>query len=86
MSPRIPRHCGAKWLMCYILVEFLLGHHISHVLNIESKSTGSQRDGGDVSNLFHNVLKNIKAHRLHESIQQLSLIRQYSFKISNPQL
>jgi hypothetical protein len=41
MSPQIIRHCGAKWLMCYILVEFLLGHHLHHVLNIRCKSTRS---------------------------------------------
>jgi hypothetical protein len=28
-----------KWLMCYILIEFLPGHHLNHLLNIGSKST-----------------------------------------------
>jgi hypothetical protein len=71
MSPRILRHCRVKWLMCYILVEFLLGHYLNHVLNIQCKSIRSQWVGGDVPNLIHNILKNIKAHWLHVSIQQV---------------
>jgi hypothetical protein len=68
MSPRILRHYGAKWLMCYILVELIPGHHLNHVLNIGSKSTWSQWLGGDVLNLIHNVLKNIEAHWLLKGI------------------
>jgi hypothetical protein len=61
MSPQILSHCGAKWLMCYILVEFLLSHHLNHELNVWSKATRSELVGGDVPDLIHNVLKDVKA-------------------------
>jgi hypothetical protein len=77
-SPWILGHYGAKRLMSYNLIELLLGHHLNHVLNIRCKSTRSQWVGGDVPNLIHNILKNIKAHRPRESIKQVSLIGQNS--------
>jgi hypothetical protein len=60
--------------MTYILVELLLHHILIHKLNVWSKATGSERVGGYVPYLVHNVLEDIKAHRLHESIQQVPLI------------
>jgi hypothetical protein len=69
MSPWILEHCVAKRVMPHILVEFLICHHLNHVLNIGSKSTRSERVGGVVQNLINDVLKHIKSHMLHESIQ-----------------
>jgi hypothetical protein len=68
-SPWILGHCRAKRVMTHILVELLLCHRLNHKLNVWSKTTWSERVGGYVSYLVHNVLENIKAHRLHESIQ-----------------
>jgi hypothetical protein len=39
MSPWILGHCGAKRLMCDILIELLMCHHLNHALNIRCKST-----------------------------------------------
>jgi hypothetical protein len=83
MSPQIFRHCGAEWLKLDILVELLMCHHLNHELDVWSKSTRSSRVCGNVAYLIHNVLKNIRVHELHESIQQVSLIGRYSFRISN---
>jgi hypothetical protein len=60
--------------MTHILVELLLRHRLNHKLNVWSKATGSERVGGYVSYLIHNVLEDVKTHRLHESIQQVPLI------------
>jgi hypothetical protein len=60
--------------MMHILVELLLRHRLNHKLNVWSKATRSERDGGYVPYLVHNVLEDIKVHRLHESIQQIPLI------------
>jgi hypothetical protein len=83
MSARILGHSGMKRHMLDILVELLMCHHLNHILNVWTKSTRSRRVGGDVPNLINNVLKNIKAHGLHESIQQISLMGRYSFRMSN---
>jgi hypothetical protein len=83
MSPRILGHGGTKRRMLDIVVELLMCHHLNHILNVWTKSTRSSRVGGDVPNLINNILKNIKVHELHESIQQVSLIGWYSFGISN---
>jgi hypothetical protein len=76
-STRIPwivGHYRVKRVMTHILVEVLLCHRLNHKLNVWNKVTGSERVGGFVLYLIHNVLKDIKAHRLHESIQQVPLI------------
>jgi hypothetical protein len=73
-SPWILGHCRAKRVMTHILVELLLRHRLNHKLNVWSKATGSERVGVYVPYLVHNVLKDIKAHRLHERIQQVPLI------------
>jgi hypothetical protein len=73
-SPRILGHCRAKRVMTHILVELLLHHRLKHKLNVWSKATGSERVGGYVLYLIHNVLEDVEAHRLHESIQQVPLI------------
>jgi hypothetical protein len=77
-SPRILGHCGAKRLMSSILVKLLLGHHLNHVQDVWSKATGSQRVGGDVPYLIRNILKDVEAHRLHESIQEVPVISRNS--------
>jgi hypothetical protein len=73
-SPWILGHCRAKRVKTHILVELLLHHKLNHKLNVWSKAIGSERGGGYIPYLIHNVLKNIEAHRLHESIQQVPLI------------
>jgi hypothetical protein len=73
-SPWIIGHCTAKRLMTHILVGLLRHHRLNHKLNVWSKITGSERVGGYVPYLIHNVLEDIKAHRLHESLQQVPLI------------
>jgi hypothetical protein len=78
-SPWILGHCMAKSVMTHILVELLLRHRFNHKLNIWSKTTGSERVGGYVSYLIHNVLEDVKVHRLHESIQQVPLISRNGF-------
>jgi hypothetical protein len=66
-SPWILGYCMAKRVMTHILVE-LLWHRLNHKLNVWSKATRSERVGGYVPYLIRNVLEDIKAHRLHESI------------------
>jgi hypothetical protein len=73
-SPWILGHNRVKRVMTHILVELLLRHILNRKLNVWSKSTGSERVGGYVLYLIHNVLEDIKANRLHESIQRVSLI------------
>jgi hypothetical protein len=60
--------------MTHILEEILMHHRLNHKLNVWSKATGSGRVGGYVLYLVHNVLEDIKVHRLYECIQQVSLI------------
>jgi hypothetical protein len=60
--------------MTHILIEFLLRHKLNHELDVWSKATGSERVGGYVPCLIHNVLEDVEAHRLHESVQQVPLI------------
>jgi hypothetical protein len=85
MSPQILGHGVMRRHMLDILVELLMCHHLNHILNVRIKSTRSHRVGGNVPNLINNILKNIKAYGFHESIQQVLLIGQYSFRISNSQ-
>jgi hypothetical protein len=66
-SPWILGHCREKRVMMHILIELLLRHRFNHELNVWSKSTRSERVGGYVPYLIHNVLKDVEAHRLHES-------------------
>jgi hypothetical protein len=73
-SPWIHGHCRAKRVMTHILVELLLCHRLNHKLNVWSKATGSERVGGYVPYLIHNILEDVEAHQLHESIQQVPLI------------
>jgi hypothetical protein len=68
MSPWILGNCGAKRLMCNVLVKFLMSHHLNHALNVGSKSTRSLRVYGNVPYLIHDVVKHIKPFMLHESI------------------
>jgi hypothetical protein len=82
-SPWILGHCGAIGVMMHILVELFLHHILNPVLNVWSKTTRSEWVGGYVPYLIHNILKHIEAHWLHESIQQVPLIRRYSLRISN---
>jgi hypothetical protein len=58
-----------KRAMTHILVELLLRHRLNHELNLWSKATESERVGDYVPYLIHNVLEDVKVHRLHESIQ-----------------
>jgi hypothetical protein len=74
-SHQILGHCGARWVMMHILVELLLHHSLNHVLNVWSKATVSEWVGGYVPYLIHNILEDIEVHQLHESIQQVSLMR-----------
>jgi hypothetical protein len=67
-------HYRAKRVITHILVKLLLHHILNHDLNVWSKATGSERVGGYVPYLIHNVLKDIEAHRLHESIQHVPVI------------
>jgi hypothetical protein len=60
--------------MTHILVELPLRHRLNHKLNVWSKAVRSERVGGNVSYLIHNVLEDIKVHWLHESIKQVPLI------------
>jgi hypothetical protein len=60
--------------MKHILVELLMCHILNHELNVWSKATGSERVGGSISYLIHNVLEDIEVHQLRESIQQVPLI------------
>jgi hypothetical protein len=73
-SPWILGHCRGKSVLMHIIVELLLCHRLNHKLHVWSKGTRSERVGGYVSYLIHNVLEDIKAHWLHESIQQVPLI------------
>jgi hypothetical protein len=50
----------AKKLMCNILVEPLMSHCLNHANDEGSESTQSERIDGDVSNLIHYVVKDIK--------------------------
>jgi hypothetical protein len=63
-----------KRVMTHILVELLLCHRLNRELNVWRKATRFERVGGYVPYLIHNVLEDIIAHRLHESIQQVPLI------------
>jgi hypothetical protein len=62
-------HYKAKRVMMHILVELLMCHRLNHKLNVWSKDTGSERIGGYDPYLIHNILEDVKVHRLHESIQ-----------------
>jgi hypothetical protein len=73
-SPWILGHYRTKRVMMHILVELLLYHRLNHKLNVWSKAIGSERVGGYIPYLVHNVPEYIKAHRLHKSIQQVPLI------------
>jgi hypothetical protein len=73
-SPWILGHCRTKRVMTHILVELLPRYRLNHELNVWSKATGSERVGGYVPYLIHNVLEDIEVNRLHESIQQVPLI------------
>jgi hypothetical protein len=84
-SPWILGHCRAKVVMPHILVELLSRHWLNHKLNVWSKATWSERVGGYVPYLVHSLLKYIKAHQLHESIQQVPLISRNGLWIANPQ-
>jgi hypothetical protein len=63
-----------KRVMTHILVELLLRHRLNQKLNVWSRAIGFERVGVYIPYLVHNVLEDIKAHRLHESIQQVPLI------------
>jgi hypothetical protein len=69
MNPWILGNYGAKRLMCDIRVELLMGHHLNHILNVESKFTRPLRVGGYVRKLIHNVLKHMKPLMLHDHIK-----------------
>jgi hypothetical protein len=73
-SPWILGHCRVKRVMTHILVELLLRHRLNHELNVWSKATRYERVGGYIPYLIQNVLEDVEAHRLHESIQQVPLI------------
>jgi hypothetical protein len=76
--------CRAKRVMTHILIELLLRHKLNHKLDVWSKATWSERVGGYILYLIHNVLEDIKAHRLHESIQQVPVISRNDLWIVNP--
>jgi hypothetical protein len=63
------QNCRAKRLMCYILIEPLMGHCLNHAHDIQSKSTRSLRVDDNVPYLINNVVKHIEALKLHECIK-----------------
>jgi hypothetical protein len=69
MTSWILRNCRAKWLMCYILIELLIGHRLDHAHDIWSKSIRSLRVDRNVSYLINDVVKHIELLILHESIK-----------------
>jgi hypothetical protein len=73
-SPWILGHYRVKRVMMHILVKLLLRHRLNHKLNVWSKAIGSERAGGYVPYLIYNILEDVEAHWLHESIQQVPLI------------
>jgi hypothetical protein len=83
-SPWILGHCRMKRVMTHILVELLLRHRLNQKLNVWSRAIGFERVGVYIPYLVHNVLEDIKAHRLHESIQQVPLISRNGLWIANP--
>jgi hypothetical protein len=74
MAPWILWNSRAKWLMCYILIEPLMGHRLDHAHDIRGKSTQSKMVDGYIPYLIHNVIKHIKPLKFHESIKQVPLI------------
>jgi hypothetical protein len=62
-------NCRAKWLMCYILIEPLMGHRLDHAHDIWSKSIRSLRVDNNVSYLINDVVKHIEPLILHECIK-----------------
>jgi hypothetical protein len=69
MSSWILGNCWMKRLICSILVELLMDHHLNHALNIRSKSARSLRVGGIVPYLIHYVVEHIKPLMLHEQLK-----------------
>jgi hypothetical protein len=69
MTSWILQNCRAKQLMCYILIEPLMGHHLDHAHDIQSKSTRSLRVDGNVPYLINNVVKHIEPLKLHDCIK-----------------
>jgi hypothetical protein len=74
-----------KRLMCNILVEPLMSHYLNHAHDEGSKSTRLKRFDGDVPNLIHYIVKDIKILILHDDIKKIPLICRYGIRIANPQ-
>jgi hypothetical protein len=66
-----------KRLMCHILIELLMSHHLDHAHNIRSESTRSLRVYSNVPYLIDDVVKGIKVLILHNSIKKVPLIGRY---------
>jgi hypothetical protein len=64
----ILQNCRVKRLMCFILIEPLMGHRLDHAHDIQSKSTRSLRVDVNVSYLINDVVKHIEQLILHECI------------------
>jgi hypothetical protein len=75
----------AKRLMCNILVQHLMSHHLNHAHDEGSESTRSERVDGDVPNLINYVVKDIKVLILHDGVKKIPLISWYGVRIANPQ-
>jgi hypothetical protein len=71
------RNYRMKWLMCCILVEPLMCHHLNHAHNVRSKSIRSLRVDSNVPNLIYDVVKGTKLLILHYCIKQVPLIGRY---------
>jgi hypothetical protein len=67
----------AKRLMCRILIEPFMSHHLDHAYDIGRKSTRSKRVDSHVPNLVHYVVKEIKVPILHDGVKKVPLIGRY---------
>jgi hypothetical protein len=68
---------GRKRLMCHILIEPLMCHHLDHAHNLRSESTRSLRVDSNVPYLINDVVEGIKVLILHDSIKKVPLIGRY---------
>jgi hypothetical protein len=71
------QNCRAKRLMCRILIEPLICHHLDHAHNIRRESTRSLRVDSNIPYLIDDVVKSIKVLILHYSMKQVPLIGLY---------
>jgi hypothetical protein len=65
----ILQNCRVKRLMCYILIEPLMGHRLNQAYDIHSKFTRSLRVDSNVPYFIYDVVKHIEPLILHECIK-----------------